>query len=83
VTLGNRLNDFFFTIGAIVVSIFGRSDLLSDNSIYGRFLNGSTKPNGEHDHESDYYKREQTPVHGDVKYKEEVLKLYQYDSQPD
>jgi hypothetical protein len=82
VTLGCRLNDFVFTVGAIVVSAIGSNDLLSNNGIYGRFLNDS-KQDGEHGCESDYYEKEQTPVHGDVKHKDELVELFQYESQPD
>ncbi len=83
-SLGNILTKFLFTIGASIVLVLGRGELLSDHSIYARFLNSPPKSRiGEYDSKDNQHEKEQTPVGLDVKYRIESLALSRYESEPD
>lgn len=69
-SLGNILTEFLFTIGTSVVLILGRGELLSDRSIYARFLNSPPRSRiGEDDSKDTQHEKEQTPVGLDVNYR--------------
>ena len=71
-SLGNILTKFLFTIGASIVLVLGRGELLSDHSIFARFLNSPPKSRiGEYDSKDNQHEKEQTPVGLDVKYRME------------
>ena len=83
-SIGNRLTNFLFTIGATIVSVLGRGELISDHSIYNRFLNSPSKSWIDEYDSIDYKpEKEQTPVRSNVKYNVKLFEPYQYESQPD
>ena len=73
-SLGNTLTKFLFSIGASVVLVLGRGELLSDDGMYARFLNSPPKSRiGDYDSKANQHEKEQTPVGLDVKYRIESI----------